>query len=111
MTSDEFYSILANMPLPEPVFWRLYYDDAGSPITYSMEDLPGNYIDIDPETYILGSNNVRVVNRVLKHFTIKTTEKLEPYKTGTQCHTQDISVMVQQNGTHWSKQTYGLDSN
>jgi len=90
MTPNEFFSILANMPLPPPVFWRLYYDD-------------------DPETYRIGSSNVRVVNRVLKYFTIKTTEKLEPSRTGTQCHTQDISVVVQQNGTHWSKQTYGLD--
>ena len=53
MTPEEFWSILHDIPEPKPIFWRLYYNDAGEPVCYSMEDQPGNYIDIDPETFAL----------------------------------------------------------
>ena len=111
MTSEEFWDILHSMPEPLPVFWRLYYNDAGEPVCYSMEDLPGNYIDIDAETFGLAPANVRVVDRKLKYITVRTSDKLVPGNTGTQCHPQNVAVVVTQHGTPWSKQTYGLESN
>ena len=111
MTSEEFWNILHAMPEPKPVFWRLYYNDAGEPVCYSMEDQPGNYIDIDAETFGLAPANVRVVNNKLKYITVRTSDKLVPSNTGTPCHPQNVAVIVEQNGTHWSKQTYGLESN
>ena len=111
MTPEEFWSILHNMPEPEPVFWRLYYNDAGEPVCYSMEDLLGNYIEIDAETFGLAPANVRVVNGHLKYITTRTSEKIVPSNTGIQCHPQNVAVVVTQNGTPWSKQTYGLESN
>ena len=111
MTPEEFWDILHAMPEPQPVFYRLYYNDAGQPVCYSMEDLPGNYIDIDAETFGLAPDNVRVVNGQLKYITTCTSDKLVPGIIGTQCHPQSVAVVVTQNGTHWSKQTYGLESN
>jgi hypothetical protein len=111
MTPEEFWDILHAMPEPQPLAWRLYYDFEGRPITYSMEALPGNYIDIDPQTYARGPLNVRVVNGELKYITQKTSEKLVPGDAGTQCHVRDISIIVKENGTHWSKQIYGTESN
>ena len=111
MTSDEFWNILHNMPEPQPVFWRLYYNDLGEPVCYSMEDLPGNYIDIDAETFSLAPANVRVVDNKLKYITTRTSDKLVPSTSGTLCHPQNVAVIVEQNGTPWSKQTYGLESN
>ena len=111
MTPEEFWDILHSMHEPLPVFWRLYYNDAGEPVCYSMEELPGNYIDIDAETFALAPVNVRVVDRKLKYITTRTSDKLVPGNTGTQCHLQNVAVIVTQNGTHWSKQIYGLESN
>ena len=111
MTPEEFWDILHSTPEPLPVFWRLYYNDLGQPVCYSMEDLPGNYIDIDAETFALAHANVRVVDRMLKYITTRTSEKIVPGTTGTLCHPQSVAVVVTQNGTPWSKQTYGLESN
>ena len=111
MTPEEFWDILHTMPEPQPVFYRLYYNDAGQPVCYSMEDLPGNYIDIDAETFGLAPVNVRVVDNKLKYITTRTSDKLVPSTSGTLCHPQNVAVIVEQNGTPWSKQTYGLESN
>lgn len=109
MTPEEFYDILKAMPEPEPVFYRLYYDAEGRPITYSMDALPGNYIDIDAETFARGPLNVRVIDGKLKCITQKTSEKLVPSDTGTLCHDNDVSIVVKDHGTHWSKQIYGFE--
>ena len=52
MTPEEFWSILHDAPEPEPVFYRVYYSDDGTVICYSMEDLPGKYINIDQTCYV-----------------------------------------------------------
>jgi hypothetical protein len=109
VTPDEFWSILHNAPDPKPVQWRLYHDDQGRPVCYSMEHLPGNYIDIDAETYALAPFDVRVVNGTLKYITVSTVNKLVPSDSGTLCHPQNIAVVVEQNGTYWSKQTHDED--
>jgi hypothetical protein len=111
MTPEEFWDILHSMPESLPVFYRLYYNDQGQPVCYSLEDLPGNYIDIDAETFALAPANVRVVDNKLKYITTRTSDKLVPGNTGTLCHPQNVAVIVEQNGTPWSKQTYGLESN
>ena len=111
MTPEDFWNTLHNMPEPQLVFWRLYYNDSGLPVCYSMEELPGNYIDIDAKTFALAPVNVRVVDRKLKYITTRTSDKLVPGTSGTLCHPQNVAVIVEQNGTPWSKQTYGLESN
>ena len=50
MTEAEFWAALAPQEIVA-VTYRLYYDDLGYPLFYSMEDLPGKYIDIDQTTY------------------------------------------------------------
>ena len=109
MTPEEFFNILKAMPEPQPVLYRLYYDSEGRPITYSMDALPGNYIDIDAETFARGPLNVRVIDNKLKYITQKTSEKLVPGDTGTLCHDNDVSIVVKDSGTHWSKQIYGFE--
>lgn len=109
MTPEEFWSILNQAPEPQPVFWRLYYNDRGDPVCYSMEHLPGNYIEVDAETFALAPFNVRVVNNTLKYITVSTANKLVHSDSGTLCHPQNIAVVVEQDGTYWSKQTHDKD--
>lgn len=111
MTPEQFWSILHNAPEPKPVFWRLYYNSQGEPLCYSMEDLPGNYIDVDAETFAAASYNVRVVNGKLKHFSTAVATKLAPGSQGTQCHPKNVAVVVNSNGTRWSKQNNGYEAN
>lgn len=108
MTAQEFWDILHNMPEPQPVFWRLYYNaETGQPICYTMEDLPGNYIDVDADTFARSPMNVKVVNGklVLLPPTVYV-DKLCPASTGTLCHNQDVAVVVEKSGTYWKKKSY-----
>jgi hypothetical protein len=109
MTPEEFFGVLEHMPVPVPVTYRLYHDDQGCPLFYSMEDLPGTYIEIDQETFAKNSTCVRVRNGKLVEVTWKTTQKIVPSNSGTMCHEQDVAIVVKQNGTYWSKQTYETD--
>jgi hypothetical protein len=93
-------------PEPQPVSYRLYYDDHGNPVVYSMEDLAGNYIEIDPQTYAVASFRVRVVDQKLIHVQPKIqVKKLRPNtETGTACSTSDVCVIVAEQQQHikWS---------
>jgi hypothetical protein len=108
MTPEDFWSVLHNMPEPKPVFYRLYHDDQGRPLFYSMEDEPGTYIEIDQETFARGSMNVRVRNGKLVQVTWSTTAKLVPGNSGSPCHPDNVAVIVAEDQPHtrWSKQTY-----
>jgi hypothetical protein len=41
--------------------------------------------------------------------TWKTTQKLVPQNSGTMCHPNDVTIVVKEHGTYWSKQTYETD--
>ena len=108
ITESEFWAALAAMPAPQPVFFRLYHDDQGHVLFYSMEDLPGTYIDIDAETFALQPTNVRVRDGRLVEIARTTSIKLTPGDTGTPCHPDNVCVVVseQQPNIKWSKRTY-----
>jgi hypothetical protein len=114
MTVEDFWAALQNMPAPKPVFWRLYYDAEGKPIQYTMEDLPGTYIDVDPITYSRGNMNVRVKDGQLIEVFFRTTKKLVPdnsdnySNTTTNCHPNNVAVVVAEDQTHtkWRRKTY-----
>jgi hypothetical protein len=108
MNFEELVSILQGMPEPAPVFYRLYHDADGGPLFYSMEDVPGTYINIGLETYLKNSMRVKVVDGKLIEFGWKVTNKLIPSTDGTACDTRDIAVVVGLDtpNTKWSKKTY-----
>lgn len=107
-TTENFLTVMAAFEWPEskPASYRLYYNEDGSPKCYAMEDLPGKYIEVDSETYALGSWNVRVENQKLKIIPpVITVKKLKPItNTGVTCHPKDVCVIVKpdQPHTNWN---------
>ncbi len=109
MNWEEFVAIYQSQSETHPVFYRLYHDDAGVPLFYSMEDRPGTYIEIDQATFARGASNIRVRGGKILELTWRTTARLEPDDDqGTPCHPQDVAVVVAPDQLYqrWSKKTY-----
>ena len=107
MNWNDLIDIHAAMPEPKPVFYRLYHDDQGYPLFYSMEQQPGNYIEITQQQYATNASCVRVRNGKLVPVTWTTSEKIVPGETGTACDPQDVAVVTAlEPSTKWSKRTY-----
>ena len=78
-------------PVAHPVEleYRLYYNDLGEPLFYSMDNQPGNYIIVDKETYDTGRYDVRIVDGRLIHPLQYTYQKLVPVAQGT-----DVAIIT-----------------
>ena len=108
MTPEQLQQLFQAAPAPQAPFFRLYHDDGGNPLFYSMEDQPGTYIEIDQETFAHNSMNVRVRDGRLVEVVWSTTFKLVPGDSGSPCHPDNVAVVVAEDQPHtkWSKQTY-----
>jgi len=114
-TTQNFWSVLQQFqwPEPEPVVYRLYHDDQGQPLFYSMELLPGTYIEVDQTTYIRGSHQVLVRDGrlIVLEPKIQVTRLDRHDDLGVPCHIQDVCVVVEQDQIHqkWRKITNDQD--
>lgn len=98
MNNNEiFEDFWKNYTWPEvkPIFFRLYYDDLGAPLFYSMEDLPGQYIEITAEQFAESSGQVVVKNGQLIKKSQNRSSKLVPSETGVQCHPEHVTIVVE----------------
>jgi hypothetical protein len=89
------YSQTIEPVLPKPFEFRLYYRDDGSIITYSCEELEGNYIVIDAETFAIGRQDIKVVDGKIEVI-VPTfiVNKLVEANDGVACAAEDISIPV-----------------
>ena len=107
--AEDFWAEVARLTQPKPevkIFYRLYHDESGLPLFYSMEDLPGNYIEIDQATYSRGSSDVRVVDGKLITIDRRSAvSKLRPGSEGTPCDPRDVCIVVtaEQPNVTWKK--------
>jgi hypothetical protein len=109
MTPEEFWAILHAVPETKESICRLYYGENGEPLFYSTEDLPGNYIDIDQETFARASSRVQVKNgQLISTVTRKISKKLVPSTNGVACDHRDVCVVVDsaQENTKWTLKIY-----
>jgi hypothetical protein len=114
MTEQEFLEFWHNHKWTDakPVHYRLYYDDAGLPLFYSHEALPGKYIDVTPEQFALQDTMVRVIDERLVRLRTTKMTKLVPGDSGTLCHSQDVCVVVtNQPGQYWKKKQNVIEEN
>ena len=110
MTPEEFWNILHAAPEPAPIFYRLYYDDQGLPLFYSMEDLPGNYIDIDKEIFFQSSSYVRVRDGKLIRTSTNTSRKLVPSNIGFACDPNDVTIVSDSSLNRWAVKNYDSEN-
>ena len=100
MTEQEFWAALTPLPNPLPPTYRLYYNDSGEPLFYSMENIEGKYIEIDHATYSNPPTHVRVIDGKLVILKTNFVTKLTPSDTGTPCHPLDVSIVVDVTESH-----------
>jgi hypothetical protein len=108
MTPEQLQQMFQDIPEPPAPFFRLYHDEHGWPLFYSMEDVPGTYIEIDQATFARSASNVRIRDGKLVEVTWQTTFKLIPGNSGSPCHPDNVAVIVTEDQPHirWSKKTY-----
>ena len=91
---------------PQPVLFRLYHDDAGWPLQYSQDDLPGLFVDITPEQYVQSDFRVRVINGEIIPQEPPAPPKLTKAYQGVTCHPTDVTVITDQEPFQaWSMKT------
>jgi hypothetical protein len=106
-TTQNFWQALADLKpieLPEPSY-RLYYNDQGRPLFYTTQELIGNYIELDVETWSRSAFNVQVIDgKLITIVPPVIVTKLVPSTDGVSCHPQDVCIVVNDNCLHqkWS---------
>jgi hypothetical protein len=112
-TTDNFWAAINawDPPVPAPVSYRLYYNERGQPLFYTMEDLPGNYIEVDQKTYLISPTNARVVDGRLVLIETRQFNKLFPGQDGTCCAPTNVAIVVDPAEPHtkWSLHNHAQD--
>jgi hypothetical protein len=107
--AELFDNIIANNP-PAELKFRLYYDAEGNPITYASEDLPGDYLVVDQDTYAQGRYDIKIIDGEivpLKDFVYYN--KMIPSDSGTACHSDNALLIDAASTAFWSTKTYTAD--
>lgn len=113
MTEEEFWKILHDVPEPKPIFHRLYYNDDGTPVCYSMEELPHKYIELTVDQYNKSPPNIRVVNgKIVEIKPPIVYRKLVPsIIDGTPCSPDNICIVVDNSTEHikWKMSAHEIE--
>lgn len=91
-------------PESQAVTYRLYYDENGQPICYSMEELDGNYVEITAEQFARSDAHVVVREGKIHAQPLPLPAHLVPAESGTACVSDDVSIVAtaQQPHVKWS---------
>jgi hypothetical protein len=114
-TTQNFWTALSEFqwPEPAPVTYRLYHDDRGHPLFYSMEQLPGTYIEVDQATYVRASYQVRIQDgrMMVLEPRIQVSKLARHSEHGVPCDHRDVCVVVAPDRPHqkWKKITNDIN--
>jgi hypothetical protein len=107
--ADLFNNIVANNR-PAELEFRLYYDAEGNPVTYTSEDLPGDYLVVDQDTYAQGRYDIRIIDEEIVPLSdFVSYNKMIPSEDGTACHTNNALLIEPESTAFWSTKTYTAD--
>lgn len=109
-TIDELWS-LVNQDVARPLSYRLYHDDQGYLLYYSMEDLPGTWIAITAEQFARADSHVKVVDGKIVPLNRIQSKKLVPSGQGTNCSIASVAIVIANSeaGQKWCLKTYEAD--
>ena len=98
------------------VEFRLYYDDKGKVLCYTCEDLEGNYIVIDAQTYAECRPDVLIIDgKIIKANAGAMIVKLAPSTQGIRCVSNDITIIADEGYTghtvNWKYTQHGFKYN
>lgn len=114
MDAIEFWQQVQALLDPEhkhKIFYRVYYDDSGTVLFYTMEDLPGNYLEIDQETFARSDGNLKVIKGKLVKPSVSLSQKLVPSDQGTACHQNNVAIIASSaQAKFWNLKYYDQDS-
>ena len=87
---------------PRQIEYRVYYNEQGQIITYTTEDIPGDYLVITADQYQQARHDAMVVERelVYTHVRRHVTKLTRNLSEGTRCSKYDISVLVDEDQEH-----------
>lgn len=109
MDDEEDYVIIWEAPVLVPPEFRLYYDDKGKVVCYTCEDLEGNYIVIDTQTYAEMRHDIRVVDgKIIPEYSSNFISRLFLNTEGVYCEVDDISIVTEDKGQYWKLKTISL---
>jgi len=114
-TTRNFLEVMRSFqwPDPKPISYRLYHDADSRPLFYTMEDLPGTYIEVDAQTYTQACYDVKVKEGCLVILLPKmqVSRLVSDLESGTSCDTRDICVVTHSGRPHkkWKKTTNDID--
>lgn len=93
---------------PQEVVYRLYYDEAGNVITYTIDELPGKYIVVSHKQYTEARTNVTIVDD--KIVEAKRRILLEKYVKnldgGVKTSKYDINIISDIDSVYWKHEQY-----
>ena len=105
---DEVVVIWESQRVDKPEF-RLYYDEKGNVLTYTCDDLEGNYLVVDAITFAEARPDLKVVDgKLIKNRMGSVVSRLYKDTEGTLCEVEDVSIITDIDGQYWKLKTYEL---
>lgn len=84
---------------------RIYYNDAGQVVSYSQDNLDGNYIVVDHQTFNERRPDILIVDgQIVRPNMITEYRKLVPSDDGVETVVEDVTIVG--NGQHWKTKYY-----
>lgn len=114
MSDDDIEKIIALLHAPQqqkkdPVY-KLYYTSSGTPVTYTVEDLPGTHIQISKEQYLEARMDVIVVDGeiIYTHTRSHTTKLVKNLTGGAKTSKYDVNILTSSDFVYWKNEQFKI---